>query len=224
MTQVNPFAVPEEAVPFGAPPEPEASPLGGTPRWRHRAGGALLDLFALSLFGAVVNGVLALLGAPGGEGWRSALAVLGFLAGLAAAVAYYGRQGRTGGSYAKDLLGLRVLDTRTGGPLGTVPGVLRPVAHLADTVFLVGFLRPLWHPQGKTFADSMQRSLVVRSEPRPTPLGSAPLRSVAVVAVLLYVALTGAALRVSHVHGVEHDRAEAGRGAAASTTLSVTGS
>ncbi len=210
MTQPNPFAVP-----FGVSPPP-SDPSGAKPRWRHRFGAAFLDLFALSLLGSVVTGVVALLTAPAPQGVREALAVLGLLLSVGVAVAWYARQGRTGGTYGKDLVGLRLLDVRTGEPIGTFPGVLRPVAHLADTVFLVGFLRPLWHPQGKTFADSMQRSVVTRSAPRPTPLGTGPLRLLSVVAVLLYVALSGAALRVSHVRDqpTETQAAPAGQAAA----------
>ncbi|MCU1693174.1 MAG: hypothetical protein JWM64_2265 [Frankiales bacterium] len=204
MSQQNPFAVGVGAVPFGTPP-PAVPALGPKPPWRYRVGASLLDGLLVVVPQYALLALAVLVGAQS-HALEVLLRAVATVGAFAALVALYVRQGRTGGTYGKDLVGLRVLDVRTGEPIGTVPGVLRPVAHLADAVFFVGYLRPLWHKEGKTFADSMQKSVVVRSAPRPPLSGDrASRRLLLAVAVLQAVALIGATLLVQH----RRDEAEA---------------
>lgn len=41
--------------------------------------------------------------------------------------------------------------------------VLRSLAHLLDGILLVGYLRPLWHAERRTFADSILGTVVLRT-------------------------------------------------------------
>lgn len=92
---------------------------------------------------------------PEGAGWTSSHTVV---AGVLLLLAL---QGWTGASVGKRAVGIVVVDTATGRPLGVVRTALRQLAHLLDAFLLVGYMRPLWHADRRTFADSVVRSVVV---------------------------------------------------------------
>jgi len=64
-------------------------------------------------------------------------------------------QAYTGTTPGKLVMGIAVLDSGTGRPLGLWRTVLRLLAHLLDSIFLIGYLRPLWNAERRTFADSL---------------------------------------------------------------------
>lgn len=78
-------------------------------------------------------------------------------------------QAYTGSTAGKRTVGIVVVREETGRPAGLVATVLRWLAHLLDSILLIGFLRPLWHPRRKTFADSLVRTVVLRSIRTPGP-------------------------------------------------------
>ncbi|MCC2333366.1 RDD family protein [Cellulomonas wangsupingiae] len=80
---------------------------------------------------------------------------------VAAVAALLLLQGWTGASPGKRALGVVVVDTATGRPVGFWRTLLRQVLHLLDAILLLGYLRPLWHPERRTFADSIVRTDVV---------------------------------------------------------------
>ncbi len=43
------------------------------------------------------------------------------------------------------------------------------MAHILDALLYIGFLRPLWHPQRRTFADSLCSTVVLRRVRPPVP-------------------------------------------------------
>lgn len=95
-------------------------------------------------------------------------------------------QGSTGQSLGKQLLGLqlaRPVRTPDGDDYLALPGVIRAtrrlLAHPVDLLvypICVGAFRPLWHPKGQTFADSLTHTVVVRV-PGLVELVDAPPRS-----------------------------------------------
>jgi uncharacterized RDD family membrane protein YckC len=106
------------------------------------------------------------LGAQCGSG-VSPLGVIGFVVAWLAMVGYgvwnFGlRQGRTGSSIGKSVLGLRVVDVHTVEPIGFWRSVIRQLAHAVDVLSLgVGYLWPLWDPKGQTFADKLVSTICV---------------------------------------------------------------
>lgn len=80
---------------------------------------------------------------------------------VAVVVALLLLQGWTGASPGKRAVGVVVVDTGTGRPVGFWRTLLRQVLHVLDAILLVGYLRPLWHPERRTFADSIARTDVV---------------------------------------------------------------
>lgn len=72
------------------------------------------------------------------------------------------RQGRTGRSIGKSMLGIRLVSEVTGRPVGQWVALGRDVAHVVDGVLDIGYLRPLWHARQQTFADTLCGTRVVR--------------------------------------------------------------
>ncbi len=78
------------------------------------------------------------------------------------ALAMLALQGWTGFTPGKRVLGIAVVVEGGDRPPGLLGAVLRVVAHALDAVLLVGYLRPLWHAERRTFADSLVGTVVVR--------------------------------------------------------------
>lgn len=80
-------------------------------------------------------------------------------------------QGLTGQTPGRRVLGIEVVRVPGDGPAGGPPGVLRSIrrwlAHFLDALLLIGYLRPLWHPERRTFADSLVGTVVVHRAPPP---------------------------------------------------------
>ena len=102
-------------------------------------------------------------GNPGPMWMGIALTVLGFL-GMAVVMIYNHviAQGRTGQSWGKRRLGLRVQDERTGATIGIGMNFVRQLAHVVDGAAYLGYLWPLWDPMRQTFADKIMHTVVVK--------------------------------------------------------------
>lgn len=76
------------------------------------------------------------------------------------------RQGRTGQSIGKRLLGIRLLGEQTMAPVGPGTSFLRELAHYVDSAAMdIGYLWPLWDAKRQTFADKICRTVVVADGP-----------------------------------------------------------
>ncbi|WP_421735989.1 RDD family protein [Cellulomonas sp.] len=92
----------------------------------------------------------------------------GWLVGLVVAMLVL--QGWTGATPGKRVAGVAVVRVSDGRPAGIVAAGLRVVAHVIDSILLIGYLRPLWNARGQTFADSMIGTLVIQTrEPAAHP-------------------------------------------------------
>ncbi|SFK00101.1 RDD family protein [Cellulomonas sp. KH9] len=72
-------------------------------------------------------------------------------------------QGWTGASLGKRAVGIVVVRAADGRPAGLVRTLVRQLLHVLDAILLLGYLRPLWHAEGRTFADSLAGTVVVAS-------------------------------------------------------------
>jgi len=72
------------------------------------------------------------------------------------------KQGRTGQSIGKKALGLKLVDERTGQPIGAGMAFVRDLAHVLDGFFYIGYLWPLWDDKRQTFADKVLNTVVVQ--------------------------------------------------------------
>ena len=72
-------------------------------------------------------------------------------------------QGLGGATLGKRVVGIAVVSRESGRPIGLLGSVLRWFAHLADVILLIGYLRPLWNAERRTFADSILGTVVLQT-------------------------------------------------------------
>jgi uncharacterized RDD family membrane protein YckC len=93
------------------------------------------------------------------------LGVFAFLASIGIALVYllwnFGyRQGKAGSSIGKSVMKFKVVDERTGRPIGFGRSVVRQVVHLVDALICyLGYLFPLWEPKRQTIADKVMKTV-----------------------------------------------------------------
>jgi uncharacterized RDD family membrane protein YckC len=76
------------------------------------------------------------------------------------------RQGRTGYSFGKAAVGIRLLKESTGQPMGAGLCFVRQLAHYVDSlVCYLGWLWPLWDAKKQTLADKIMGTVVVVQSP-----------------------------------------------------------
>ena len=109
----------------------------------------------------------------------------------------------TGWSLGRGLFGIAVV-RRDGTPIGPWGLLLRDLAHLLDTVSVVGWLWPLWDSRRRTFADMLLGTEVRRVEPDEALPNLRRWTAVAVLTATV-VCLAGAA--VSYLVVYSRDRA-----------------
>lgn len=76
------------------------------------------------------------------------------------------KQGRTGYSIGKGVLGIKLINEGTGQPIGAGMSFLRQIVHLVDQICYIGYLWPLWDSKRQTFADKIMGTVVL-NEPKP---------------------------------------------------------
>lgn len=164
------------------------SQFGGYPpyaSWGTRMGAALVDGVTVGAPAAILyilafvvgtesasdcayvqtnSGTFKTSGCGGGlSGTGIALMLLAALIAFAGNVFLIYREGTTGQTPGKKMLGIRLLSETTGQPLGFGTAFLRRICHVADGFpCYVGFLWPLWDAKRQTFADKIVKSIVVR--------------------------------------------------------------
>jgi uncharacterized RDD family membrane protein YckC len=158
---------------YGQQPAYGYSPAGDAPgtymgrqlaNWLQRVGAYLID----GLIVSVPFFVLGLLAGAISSGSDSPSAGAGALLGLAylgaIALYIYNRailQGRTGQSWGKKALNLRLVRMADGQPLGGLMCFVRDIVHVLDGICLIGYLFPLWDARRQTFADKILNSVVL---------------------------------------------------------------
>ena len=72
------------------------------------------------------------------------------------------RQGRTGYTFGKTVVGIKLVSERTGQPVGSGMSFVRQLAHFVDgLVCNIGYLWPIWDAKKQTFADKIMGTLVI---------------------------------------------------------------
>lgn len=143
--------------------ETEPATLAGSPApWGRRVVAWLLDAAVLSAATWLVAGAgvdspepTPFFGHGGPARWTTSPWLWGVVLGLLVV------QGLTGQTPGKRVLAIAVVDDVTGRPVGVLRTLVRQLAHVLDVLLVVGYLRPAWHRERRTFADSLLRTLVV---------------------------------------------------------------
>jgi uncharacterized RDD family membrane protein YckC len=178
----QPPGYPAAPPPPPGPPAPQGgwgdAPMPGVPEgygapvpyaeWIKRVGGYLVDVVVL-----VPGYVVAIVGLAIGSSDNSALSAIGL---LIAVVGYLGvlgiaiwnmiiRQGRTGWSIGKQVIGIRLIGEATGQPIGPGLTFVRALCHILDSLpCYLGYLWPLWDAKRQTFADKIMSTVVIEQK------------------------------------------------------------
>ncbi|MGW7515037.1 RDD family protein [Streptomyces sp. NPDC054796] len=184
----SPYGYPPQQQPYGAngspyamPPQPGlpyasafAPPLPPRAGWGQRAGAFLLDV-AIN-FGPMwlLMGIAIGIGESSGESSEvvaSILSWLGILAMIVAVVFQLMREGLTGQTVGKGVLGIRAVRERNvRQPLGIGLALGRRLLQCLNyAVFGLGWWWPLWDEKNQTFADKLTSVVVVPVDAVPLP-------------------------------------------------------
>lgn len=102
---------------------------------------------------------------PAATGTQVALMVIGAVLGLAVTIFLIYREGKTGQTPGKKIVGIRVLREHDGSALGFWRAFGRRAAHILDGIpCFLGYLWPLWDAKNQTWADKMTRSVVIKDQ------------------------------------------------------------
>jgi len=157
--------------------------------WLQRVAGRLLDgLFGLLASLPILIGLAVLFGtatytktvdANGTEvqemhlshgGATAGIILIGFGAIFVIAFEIWNvfvRQGTTGYSLGKSVVGIKLIKESTGRPIGTGWAFLREILHVVDgALFYLGWLWPIWDRRRQTFADKIVETVVIQQRPQ----------------------------------------------------------
>ncbi|MEU5426610.1 RDD family protein [Streptomyces olivoreticuli] len=90
--------------------------------------------------------------------------LIGAVAALVIGLVMLYKQGKTGQTWGKKIVGIAVLRERDGMPTGFGMAFVRNLCHIADGFFYLGYLWPLWDEKKQTFADKIVSTVVVRTK------------------------------------------------------------
>jgi uncharacterized RDD family membrane protein YckC len=72
------------------------------------------------------------------------------------------KQGRTGYTIGKGILGIKLIKIDTGQPMGAGLSFVRQLAHIVDAIpCYLGYLWPLWDAKRQTFSDKIMSTVVI---------------------------------------------------------------
>ncbi|HEY8308202.1 MAG TPA: RDD family protein [Lapillicoccus sp.] len=100
--------------------------------------------------------------ASGGPSVGVVLALVGYALMLGLTIwNRYIRAGRTGQSWGKKVVGIRLVRESDLRPIGAGMASVRDIAHIVDGFFYQGYLWPLWDPKRQTFADRICSTVIL---------------------------------------------------------------
>lgn len=72
------------------------------------------------------------------------------------------KQGKTGYTVGKGIMGIKLVKAETGQPIGAGMAFVRQIAHVIDAIpCMIGYLWPLWDAKRQTFADKVIGTYVI---------------------------------------------------------------
>lgn len=181
--QQNPYGQqPASQTPYGA--NPYGSPAGYAGQgsapyahWGKRVGAYLIDALvtALAYIPAVIglvimtSGLSATTDSTGRAVTTGSINPVGLVILILGIVVYLGfviwnffiKQGRTGYTIGKGVLGIKLVGEATNQPIGAGMAFVRQIVHILDSFCFVGYLWPLWDAKRQTFADKILNTVVL---------------------------------------------------------------
>lgn len=162
---------------YPAPPAQAYASTSAYAGWGSRVGAYLLDQVFMIPFAIPYLVGFGLLfanlredGTMGSDGVTVAgiaLVGIGGLVMLAGVIWNRYVLGGRGQSWGKKKLGLWLVSSSTGRPIGGGMAFVRDLAHLLDSwSMMIGYLWPLWDERRQTFADKVCSTVVITAAPR----------------------------------------------------------
>jgi uncharacterized RDD family membrane protein YckC len=141
---------------YGQPPYGYGAPSAPYAHWGKRVGATLLDVLVLA------PGYL-LMGVDGADGSLGLVYAVGLLAVIGIAIwNQIIKQGQTGQSIGKGVLGIKIIREADGGVLGIGMTFIRQIVHIVDSLpCYLGYLWPLWDAKRQTFTDKILSTVVI---------------------------------------------------------------
>lgn len=177
-----PYAPPPQGQPaYGAPAYPQAGygmPPGYYASWGDRVVATLWDLLYVwpGLLVGLVGIVITAVGAGTDNGVVTGLGVLVMLAGWGWMIwrtirNYFLDQGRTGWTWGKRKVGIRLIQEVDGTPVGPGMAFVRYLLHsVINQACYIDYLWPLWDAKKQTLTDKVLTTVVIKqadpSQPR----------------------------------------------------------
>ncbi|WP_405438935.1 RDD family protein [Streptomyces avidinii] len=170
-------AVPQYGYPQQTPPPYGAYPTPGMPapgmpgsgmpplaHWGLRVGAYLLDLLIiLGPMYALIGIGAAVATDESTEAIAGILSLLGMLYTLGMAVFQLYKEGTTGQSIGKKIVGISLHRETDGSTIGFGMAFVRKLAHFLDgAACYIGYLWPLWDEKKQTFADKVCSTVVIK--------------------------------------------------------------
>ena len=172
--------------PYGAPGYGAPAPAGAYANWFQRVGAYLIDgllllaaaipmIIGFAIIGATTDpvtydydsqGNLVTSGSGSGPNpiaW--VFVVLGVV--LYAVIIIWNRylkQGKTGYTVGKGVLGIKLIRESDGQPIGAGMAFVRDLCHILDGFCYIGYLWPLWDAKRQTFADKILSTIVIEQK------------------------------------------------------------
>jgi uncharacterized RDD family membrane protein YckC len=132
--------------------------------WIQRVGGYLID----GLIAGVPSGLGSLIATASSTNGRMSVGgalIYGVLGLVSLGLTIYNRWilgGRTGQTWGRRTLNIRMVNEQTGQPIGAGMAFLRDLCHILDSLACyIGWLWPLWDAKRQTFADKNMKTVVV---------------------------------------------------------------
>jgi uncharacterized RDD family membrane protein YckC len=122
----------------------------------------LIPAYIVAIIGAAIasadNGAVSAIGLV--------IAIVGYLGAIGLAIwNMIVRQGRTGWSIGKQVIGIRLIGEQTGQPIGPGLTFVRALCHVLDSLpCYLGYLWPLWDAKRQTFADKIMSTVVIEQK------------------------------------------------------------
>lgn len=163
MTEHAPAPPPPQPGGYTQPPSGPSGPRAG---FGARLAALLLDTIIILIGVGIVVGIFYAVG--GGSA-----AVVAYLVALVGSIVYYVyfEGGPTGQTPGKKMLGIRVIDFNTGGPIGYPRALGRNLfrSFISAWVCYLGFLWMLWDREKQTWHDKVCSCVVVPTDAYPVP-------------------------------------------------------
>ncbi|SDT81170.1 RDD family protein [Actinoplanes derwentensis] len=158
----DPYSNQPPQQPYGQ--QPYGQPVAAYASWGSRLGGYLIDSLVFLPFAILAFVLGTSTDAATGLPTVNAMYYVFYLVGIV--VSGYNRWflgGKTGQSWGRKALGIKLVSENTGQPIGPGNAFVRDLAHILDSAPCgIGFLFPLWDAKKQTFSDKIVKTVVVR--------------------------------------------------------------